>query len=47
MKNAAFSLLLALLAAAVSFVAFRERSYRYAAATILAFATLEGQRNSA
>jgi len=38
--------LLALLAAAVSFAAFRERSYRYAAATILAFATLEGQRNS-
>jgi hypothetical protein len=36
--------LLAILAAAVSYVAFRERSYRYAAATILAFATLEGER---
>jgi hypothetical protein len=36
--------LLCALAAAVSYVAFRERSYRYAAAELLAFATLEGQR---
>lgn len=39
--------LLGILAAAVSFVAFRERSYRHAAATILAFATLEGERTAA
>jgi hypothetical protein len=39
--------LLGVLAAAVSFVAFRERSYRYAAAKLLAFATLEGERKSA
>jgi hypothetical protein len=36
--------LLSILAAAVSFLAFRERSYRYAAAKLLAFATLEGDR---
>jgi len=35
--------LLSILAAAVSYVAFRERSYRYAAAKLLAFATLEAQ----
>jgi len=34
--------LLSILAAAVSYVAFRERSYRYYAAKILAFVTLEG-----
>ena len=38
--------LLAILAAAVCYVAFRERSYRYAAATLLAYATLEGERKS-
>ncbi len=38
--------LLAILAAAVSYVAFRERSYRYTAATFLAFATLEGERKT-
>ena len=37
--------LLSILAAAVSYVAFRERSYRYAAAKLLAFATLEGVRS--
>jgi len=36
--------LLSILAASVSFVAFRERSYRYAAAKLLAFATVEGGR---
>ena len=36
--------LLSALAAGVSYMAFRERSYRYAAATLLAFATLEGER---
>ena len=36
--------LLGILAASVSFVAFRERSYRYAAAKLLAFATVEGGR---
>lgn len=36
--------LLSILAAAVCFVAFRERSYRYAAAKILAFVTLESER---
>ena len=36
--------LLGMLAALVSFVAFRERSYRYAAAKLLAFATLEGEQ---
>jgi hypothetical protein len=34
--------LVAVLAAAVSYVAFRERSHRYAAAKALAFVTLEG-----
>lgn len=34
--------LLSLLAATVSFVAFRERAYRYAAAKVLAYVTLEG-----
>ena len=36
--------LLGVLAAAVSFVAFRERSHRYAAAKVLAFTTIEGTR---
>ena len=36
--------LLSILAAAVCFVAFRERSYRYAAAKILAFVTMEAER---
>ena len=36
--------LLSVLAAAVSYVAFRERTYRYVAATLLAYATLEGER---
>ncbi len=36
--------LLGLLAAAVSYLAFRERAYRYAAANTLAFVTLESQR---
>jgi hypothetical protein len=35
--------LLGILAAAVSYVAFRERSFRYSAATALAFATLESR----
>ena len=35
--------LVSILAAAVSYVAFRERSYRYAAAKLLAFAALEAQ----
>ncbi len=39
--------LLSILAAAICFVAFRERSYRYAAAKILAFVTLEGERGKA
>lgn len=39
--------LLGILAAAVCYVAFRERSFRYAAATALAFATLEGKQPSA
>ena len=34
--------LLSVLAALVSYVAFRERSYRYAAAKIMAFTTIEG-----
>jgi hypothetical protein len=37
--------LLSILAAAVCFVAFRERSYRYAAAKILAFVTMEAERH--
>lgn len=36
--------LLAVLAAAVSYVAFRERAHRYAAAKVLAFVTLEGMQ---
>lgn len=36
--------LLGILAAAVCFVAFRERTYRYSAAQLLAYATIEGQR---
>lgn len=36
--------LLSVLAAAVCFVAFRERTFRYAAATLLAYATIEGER---
>jgi hypothetical protein len=36
--------LLGILAAAVSYVAFRERTYRYSAAVLLAFTTLAGQR---
>ena len=39
--------LLGLLAAAVSYVAFRERTYRYAAAVLLAFTTLGGLRDGA
>lgn len=38
--------LLGILAAAVCYVAFRERSFRYAAATALAFATLDGRQQS-
>ena len=38
--------LLGMLAALVSFVSFRERSYRYAAAKLMAFATLQGERES-
>jgi hypothetical protein len=36
--------LLAVLAAAMCYVAFRERTFRYAAATLLAYATVEGER---
>lgn len=36
--------LLGILASAVCYVAFRERTFRYSAAKLLAFATLEGQR---
>jgi len=36
--------LLGILASAVCFVAFRERTFRYSAAKLLAYATLEGQR---
>lgn len=36
--------LLGVLAAAVCYVAFRERTYRYAAAQLLAYTTLEGER---
>ena len=36
--------LLSVLAAAVSYAAFRERSYRYAAAKVMAYATLEGEK---
>lgn len=36
--------LLAVLAAAVCFVSFRERTHRYAAAQLIAYATLEGER---
>lgn len=36
--------LLGVLAAAVSYVAFRERSHRYAAGKVLAFTTMEGTR---
>ncbi len=36
--------LLSVLAALVSYVAFRERSHRYAAAKVLAFTTLEGNK---
>jgi hypothetical protein len=39
--------LLSILAAAVSYAAFRERTYRYAAATLLAYATLEGEQQRA
>ena len=39
--------LLSILAAAVCYVAFRERTYRYVAATLLAYATLEGERRKA
>lgn len=37
-------LLLSVLASAVCFMAFRERTFRYAAATLLAYATVEGER---
>lgn len=36
--------LLAILASAVCYVAFRERTFRYSAAKLLAFATIEGER---
>jgi hypothetical protein len=36
--------LLSVLAAAVCYVAFRERTFRYAAAALLAYATVEGER---
>ncbi len=36
--------LLSVLAAAVSYMAFRERTYRYSAAMLLAYATLEGEQ---
>ena len=36
--------LLSVLAAAVSYAAFRERTYRYSAAMLLAYATLEGEQ---
>jgi hypothetical protein len=36
--------LLSVLASAVCFVAFRERTFRYSAATLLAYATIEGER---
>ncbi len=36
--------LLSILAAAVCYVAFRERTYRYSAAQLLAYATIEGER---
>lgn len=36
--------LLSVLAAAICYVAFRERTFRYSAATLLAYATVEGQR---
>ena len=36
--------LLSVLASAVCFMAFRERTFRYAAATLLAYATVEGER---
>ena len=36
--------LLSILAAAVSYVAFRERTHRYSAAKLLAFATMEGEK---
>ena len=36
--------LLSVLASAVCFVAFRERTFRYSAATLLAYATVEGER---
>ena len=36
--------LLSVLASAVCYVAFRERTFRYSAAKLLAFATVEGER---
>ena len=36
--------LLSVLAAAICYVAFRERTFRYAAASLLAYATIEGER---
>ena len=36
--------LLSVLASAICYVAFRERTFRYAAATLLAYATVEGER---
>lgn len=36
--------LLSVLAAAICYMAFRERTFRYAAATLLAYATVEGER---
>ena len=37
--------MLSLLASAVCYVAFRERAYRYSAAKLLAYATIEGERS--
>jgi hypothetical protein len=36
--------LLSVLAAAVCYVAFRERTFRYSAAKLLAYATIEGEK---
>jgi hypothetical protein len=38
--------LLSILGSAVCYVAFRERTFRYSAAKLLAFATLEGERRN-
>jgi hypothetical protein len=36
--------MLSILASAVCYVAFRERAYRYSAAKLVAYATIEGER---